>query len=200
MFQGTKAVKTLFYINVITFILFSILDILHIPLMGLFCAWGWDTPNFMPFQLISYQFLHAGLFHILFNMLALLSLGAPVENFLGSTKFYIYYLICGIMSALLHISMVGGSSPLVGASGSIWGIVAMFALILPNEKLSFMFIPYGIKAKYLIGILFGIELSFCLFSLLTKVDSGVSHWGHVGGALTGSLFFLYEKFIAKNPN
>jgi membrane associated rhomboid family serine protease len=196
MFQGTKAVKTLFYTNVVVFFLFSILNLLNIPLMGLFCAWSWKTPNFLPFQLITYQFLHAGLFHILFNMLALISLGAYVENWLGTRKFFIYYLVCGIMSALLHLQMVGGNSPLVGASGSIWGITAIFALLFPNQKLNLMFIPIGIKAKYLIGFLFAIELTFCLFF----TDGSISHWGHVGGAITGAMFFLFEKFIVKNPN
>lgn len=100
------------------------------------------------------------------------------------------------MSAALHMLMVDGNNPLVGASGSIWGITAMFALISPNQKLNLMFIPIDIKAKHLIGVLFLIEVILCLYG----TQDSVSHWGHVGGAITGGLFFLYEKYICKNPN
>lgn len=198
MFQGTKAVKTIFYANIITYIVFQILGLINLGgLMSLFCAWPFEHKLFIPFQLITYQFLHAGILHIAFNMIAFISLAPLVENYLSTTrKFYIYYLICGIMSALLHMIMVDGNSPLVGASGSIWGVTAMFALISPNQKLNIIFIPIDIKSKYLIGALFLIEVSLCI---LGSKDS-VSHWGHVGGAITGFLFFMYEKYICKNPN
>jgi membrane associated rhomboid family serine protease len=196
MFQGTKAVKTIFYLNVGIFALLSILDLIGVHITGLFCAWNWETKNFIPFQLITYQFLHGGILHLLFNMLAFVSLAPLVENYLGERKFYIYYLLCGIFSAVLHIQMVGGTVPLVGASGSIWGVTAMFALLHPNEKLNIMFIPIHFKAKHLIGILFGIELFFCIFAS----QGSISHWGHVGGAITGIVLFLVEKYLYKNAN
>lgn len=196
MFQGTKAVKTIFYLNVAAFLLFSLLDLMNIRLFGLFCVWNWDTKNFIPYQLISYQFLHGGILHLLFNMLAFVSLAPLVENYLGEKKFYTHYLLCGIASAVLHIQMVGGSIPLVGASGSIWGITAMFAMLSPNQELNIMFIPVNVKAKYLIGILFVVELFLCIFT----EQSSISHWGHVGGAVTGGILFLVEKYINKNPN
>jgi len=196
MFQGTKAVKTIFYLNVGIFALLSILDLIGVHITGLFCAWNWETKNFIPFQLITYQFLHGGILHLLFNMLAFISLAPLVESYLGERKFYLYYLLCGIVSAVLHIEMVGGNVPLVGASGSIWGITAMFALLHPNEKLNIMLIPIHFKAKHLIGILFGIELFFCIFAS----QGSISHWGHVGGALTGGGLFLIEKYFYKNAN
>lgn len=198
MFQGTKAVKTIFYTNIIAFIVFKLLELINLGgLMGIFCVWPFNSNLFFPSQLITYQFLHANLLHIAFNMLAFISLAPLVENYLSTTrKFYIYYLVCGIMSALLHMSMVDGNSPLVGASGSIWGMTAMFALIHPNQKMNIMFIPIDFRSKHLIGLLFIIEVILCL---LGQKDS-VSHWGHVGGAITGFLFFMYEKYIYKNPN
>jgi len=196
MFQGTKAFKTIFYINVLAFLLFALLDLMKVHLFGLFCAWNWETKNFLPFQLVTYQFLHGGFFHLLFNMIAFISLAPLVENYLGERKFYSYYLICGVFSAALHIIMVGGSVPLVGASGSIWGVTAFFALMSPNQELNVMFIPVNFKAKYLIGILFALELFLSIFA----TQGTISHWGHVGGAVTGFVFFLYEKYIVKNPN
>lgn len=192
MFEGTKAVKTIFYINVVTFVLFLILDSMSVALFRKLCAWNWKSDNFLPFQYITYQFLHDGFFHILFNMLTLISFAPLVEKQLGEKKFYIYYLICGIFAAILHMSMNVSNLPLVGASGSIWGILVMFALLDPNQSLNIIF--FQAKAKYLIGILFVLEFILCIFG----DRSSVSHWGHVGGATTGFLFFLYEKYIVKN--
>ena len=198
MFQGTKAVKTIFYINIISFIVFQLLELINLGgIVGLFCVWPFDSNLFFPSQLITYQFLHANALHIIFNMLAFISLAPIVENYLSTTrKFYIYYFICGIMSAVLHMTMVDGNSPLVGASGSIWGMTTMFALISPNQKLNIMFIPIDIRAKHLIGILFLLEVLLCMIG---SRDS-VSHWGHVGGAITGVFLFMCEKYIFKNPN
>ena len=196
MFQGTKGVKTIFYINIFAFTLFSLLGLFGVDLFTPLSAWGCDNKNFMPYQLITYQFMHANIVHILFNMLAFISLAPIVENCIGTKKFYIYYLISGVFSAALHIAMIGGNLPLVGASGSIWGMCAMFALFSPNQELNLMFIPINFKAKYLIGFLFAIEVFFCIFDS----SGNISHWGHVGGAITGGIFFLYEKYIAKNPN
>lgn len=190
MYQISKGVRSLFYINVFTYLFFLISGIFFSDLIRPFCAWSLKSPNFFPGQFITYQFLHAGLLHLFFNMIVFISFGPPVEKFLGNTKkFYLYYLICGIVAAILHMSMVDSTLPLVGASGSIWGITAIFALNDPNAKMSF-----NIKAKWLIGSLFLTELLAGIIS----PTSQVSHWGHIGGALMGVLFYLYEKYLKKN--
>ena len=197
MFQSSSGVKTLFYINVSVFLIMAVSQLLiGLDLTALLACFNWQSPLFIPTQLITYQFVHGGLFHILGNMLALVSLAPIVEDWLGTKKFYIYYLICGVTSAILHITMVGGSSPLVGASGSIWGMVAMFVFLAPNTQLSLFFLPIGIKAKHLIPTLFVIELFCCIF---TSTD-GIAHWGHVGGAVTGGLLYLIERKILNNRN
>lgn len=195
MFQVTTGIKTLFYANLITFLSLLILSLTMFDLRPYLAAWPFESGNFSIYQLLTYQFLHGGPIHLLMNMMGLIFLGPTVESYLGTKKFYIFYLICGIFSALLHLTMINSMSPLVGASGSIWGIVMMFTVMLPNEKLNIMFIPIGIKAKYLISVFLLIEIISIVYA-----NDNISHWGHIGGALTGILLYYIDKYILKNRN
>lgn len=193
MFQGTQSVKFLFYTNLLVF-LFSLLA--GKAFLFLFALWNYNSDYFLLHQVITYQFLHGGLVHLAFNMLALISILPAVEDYLDSKKFLIYYLICGIFAGLFNTFVTGSMVPMVGASGSIWGMVVMFALLYPNTKLSLMFIPYGIKAKWLIGGLALLELILGF----SQVNDGIGHLAHIGGGVAGLSLFVYEKYIAKNPN
>jgi membrane associated rhomboid family serine protease len=123
-------------------------------------------------------------------MLVLYSIGPFVEEYLGRNKFYLFYIISGVFSAFTHMLFTNNIEiPLVGASGSIWGIIVMFAFIHKNHELNFMFIPINIKAKYLIPIMFLIELACCVFY---SIDN-VSHLAHVGGAIMGFILILIDK-------
>lgn len=195
MFEGTPLIKKIFWINVIAFLLTIILGSMNISVFEYFAQWSYKGDNFYPWQLITHQFLHGGFLHIIFNMLALLSIGPFVENFLGEKKFIPFYLLCGIGSALLHMSLIDNTNiPMVGASGAIFGIFAFFSIIHPNEKLYIFLIPFGIKAKYMIGALFTLEV---ILGLLSTSD-GIGHWAHVGGALTGGLLYLVNKKYFSN--
>ncbi len=188
----TPVVKTLLLINLSVFLLGLLLQFIGVSVIGMFALYPLD--GFMPYQLITHQFLHAGLFHIAFNMLALISIGPAVENYIGSRKFLIYYLLCGLGSALLHMFMIHSSTPLVGASGAIYGILLMFTILNPDEKLYFFGI-IGMKAKYLVSILFAIEI---YLGFLSQGD-GIGHFAHVGGGLTGIALLMVDKYVLK-PN
>ena len=159
-----------------------------------FALWDIGSPNFHWFQLITSMFIHGGIFHIFGNMLALLSLGPIVEERMTTKRFLFYYLFCGVIGGLLQSTLTVG--PAVGASGAIWGIVMMFVLISPNMKLSLFLLPIGIKAKYLIGVLFLIEL----VSAFNGSSDNIGHFAHIGGGLTGASLFLYERYISRNVN
>ena len=196
IFQGTKGVRILFYTNVIVFALSSILQLIGVPIIENLALFNYNTEYFHTYQIITHQFLHGGVIHILFNMLVLISLAPQVEEYLDTKKFIIYYLICGVFAGLFHSFMVGGNIPMVGASGSIYGIVSMFALIYPNTKLSLMFIPIGFKAKWLIGIMMLIELILGIYG----PSDGIGHFAHLGGGIMGLCLFIYERYVFKNPN
>lgn len=191
MFKSSPVVKNLLYLNIVIFGLQIILKYLGYNLVQSMALFPVHTDYFQLTQLITHQFLHAGFFHIIFNMFALATIAPYVEKELGSRKFLIFYLISGIGAALLHLSIISTNNPMVGASGSLYGILALFTFFKPNEKLFLFFIPIGIRSKYLIPILIGFEI---YLGILSKTD-GIGHWAHVGGAITGSLLFLYNKYI-----
>lgn len=190
MFQSSKTVKQLFYANIVIFIIGLLLEMVKFPFYQTFALY--PKEGFMYHQLITHQFLHGGFMHIAFNMLALISIGPSVEDCLGRNKFIIFYLLCGLGSAFLHIYMVNSSVPLVGASGAIYGILLMFAILSPNEKI-YLFGLIGMRAKYLVGSLFCMELLLGFFS---KGD-GIGHFAHIGGGLTGILLMLIDKYLPK---
>ena len=83
--------------------------------------------------------------------------------------------------------------PMVGASGALFGLLVLFSIIHPNEKLYLFFIPIGIKAKYMVSTLIAIEVLLGLFS----TSDGIGHWAHVGGALTGiTLYFINKRYLS----
>jgi membrane associated rhomboid family serine protease len=182
--NATNAVKQLFYINVIMFIL----TLFYLGIINYIAMYDMNSDPFAPYQLITHQFLHGGFLHIIFNMIVLLSFAPSVESTYGYKKFLIYYLLCGIGGGLLHSLM--NPMPIVGASGAIWGIMVIFTFMYPNEKMYIFFIPYGIRAKYIISVLFVYEVISGLF----LSPDGTAHFGHVGGALMGALIYLYNKF------
>ena len=195
MFEGTPLIKKIFWINVLAFSLTLILACMNFSVFEYFAQWSYKGDNFYTWQLITHQFLHGGFLHIIFNMLALLSIGPFVERFLGEKKFVPFYLLCGVGSALLHMSISNNVNiPMVGASGALFGLLALFSIIHPNEKLYVFLIPIGIKAKYMVGALIIIEVLLGLFS----TSDGIGHWAHVGGALTGITLYLINKRYLSN--
>jgi len=82
-----------------------------------------------------------------------------------------------------------GDVPMVGASGAVWGIIVLFTLLNPNQKMYLFLIPIGIKAKYLVAVIFAYEM-YSGFS----GGGNVAHFGHVGGALVGAIIFFLHKF------
>ena len=147
--------------------------------------------NFQVWQLITYQFMHGGFTHILFNMFALWMFGSSIEDVFGSKKFLIFYLLAGVSAGLLHlfVSPLLGGAPAVtiGASGSIYGVLIAYALFFP-DNLIFLYFLIPVKAKYLIGFLVIIE-----FLAVDSASSGVAHLAHLGGALFGFLYIMFDK-------
>ncbi len=147
--------------------------------------------DFYPWQLITYQFMHGNLSHILFNMFALWMFGIEIENYWGSKKFLYFYLLCGVVAGLCHLfisPLLGGSAaPTIGASGAIYGVLAAFALLFPN-RLIFLYFFIPVKAKYLITFMIVME-----FMLVDSANSGIAHLAHLGGALAGLVFILLDK-------
>lgn len=158
-----------------------------------FALWSIDGGNFMPWQLVTYMFLHADLSHIFFNLFALWIFGQAIENLWGTKRFITYYLLTGVGAALIHMLVGGYFTYTIGASGAVFGILLAFGMMFPDQYIILLFPPIPIKAKYFVGIYGGIEL----FYGLSRADSGVAHFAHLGGLLVGVI--LIKLWKIKKP-
>lgn len=139
-------------------------------------------------QLFTYMFLHGGLFHLLFNMLALWMFGSELEDEWGSAEFLRYYLVsgvgAGIIIFLVPVILGQQTGPTVGASGAILALLLAYAIYWPDRRLLFMFI-FPIKVKYFV---LGIGLLSMFFTFSSSGMGSVSHAGHLGGLISGYLY------------
>jgi membrane associated rhomboid family serine protease len=173
-----------------------------------------ESQKFQPYQIATHMFSHAPppmFYHILFNMLALWMFGRVLENVWGAKRFLLFYLICGVGAAALHLGIQyfrseqllqamlandvsafkhyqGALAPALGASGAIMGVLVAFAFLFPNTELFIMLIPIPIKAKWAVLGFVAIDL----FSGITQISGdNIAHFAHLGGAITGFLIVLY---------
>lgn len=189
MFKSCPVVKKLLYINIVLFVVQLIFKFYGLSLIGLLALFPTFSKYFQFYQLITHQFLHAGWIHLILNMFALATIAPHVEEQLGSKKFLLFYLLCGIGAGILHLSFISSNTPMIGASGAVYGVLLYFTFLRPEEKLYLFFIPIGIRAKFLIPVLLLIELYLATNSL----KDGIGHWAHIGGAITGTTLYLLNK-------
>lgn len=151
-----------------------------------------------PWTFVSYMFVHAGLLHLLVNMLMLYVFGTAVESRMGSRNFILYYLYCGVGAAVFSL-LLAGIMPVgafVGASGAVLGIAVAFAYFWPEAELIVFPIPFPIKARTLvIGLVIFDVVAWRLWP-----NDGIAHLAHVGGALFGYLFFRVQTLSRKSPS
>lgn len=138
-------------------------------------------------QLFTYMFLHGGIGHLLFNMLALWMFGLPLEQTWGTRRFLKYYFLCGIGAGFcdvaVNILLGHHQTSTIGASGGIYGLLLAFGVLFPDTTVLMNFL-FPIKAKYLVMI-YG---AVALFSALGSGNSNVSNVAHLGGMLFGLLY------------
>ena len=144
--------------------------------------------KFFLWQLVTYLFLHGGLSHLLFNLLALWMFGGELENFWGSRRFLFYFFFCGVGAGLCTVLVSPYQMiPVVGASGAIYGLLLAFGWLFPNRPI-FIYFLFPIPAKYFV-IIFGF-LEFLYFSR-GGTGGGISHITHLGGLLFGFFYMVY---------
>ena len=153
------------------------------PVFVLRGLWVW--------QLVTYMFLHGGLFHILFNMLALWMFGAELERIWGTRYFLKFYFVTGIGAGVLTVVFsllpFGFAQQLqhaniIGASGAIYGLLLAYALYFPDRPI-YMYFVFPIPAKIFVAIMGAIAFVSSLGE-----GSGVANATHLGGLLIAYLF------------
>ena len=252
MLQITPTVKNLLILNV----LFFIVDAYILPLSNRFALMPILSPNFMPYQFVSYMFLHGGFGHLFSNMFGFFMFGALLERLWGPMIFLFFFFFTGVGAGLLF-SAIGYyentqllkavqvyvqyptpdglvdfmshhakgfyqanleflnkfeenptnpsyiqdsvnfvkqlyqaqvNTPMVGASGAVFGILMAFGLLFPNTELFMLFIPFPIKAKYFVTF-YGL---YELYSGIQNAQSdNVAHFAHVGGMLFAYILLRY---------
>ena len=163
-------------------------------------------------RLIGFQFLHAGFMHLLFNMIGLYFFGPMVERYLGGKRYLAFYLLCGIFGALMYCLLnVGGwiatmqagsnvqvpgllfnspSTPLIGASAGVFGVIMAGAFLAPNTKILFMLVLPMRLATFAYAV-----VALALISLLTSGPNAGGEAGHLGGAIAGFYFIRHPKHL-----
>lgn len=151
-----------------------------------------------PWTFITYMFVHAGLLHLLANMLMLFVFGAPVEARMGSRAFLLYYLYCGVGAALfaLGLSTLTSVPPFLGASGAVLGLGIAFAAFWPDAELILFPFPIPVRARTFVAILAGLDV---VLALRSGHSDGIAHIAHIGGLAAGLLFFRVQSLSRRGP-
>ncbi len=201
--QITPAVKWLLLTNIVVF-LFDVMtrpvpvDPAN-PVPGIFekiFALIPATPllTLQLWRLITYQFLHRGLWHILFNMLGLFFFGPPLERQWGTKKFLIFYLTCGAAGGLFFITLVvTGFLPagsLVGASGSVLGVITACAILFPHIRVFIFPFPFPVPIRVVaLGLI-------CLASItiLSKGKNAGGEAAHLAGIAAGAFYVFSDSW------
>lgn len=139
-----------------------------------------------PWTIITYMFVHGGLWHLLFNMLGLFFFGPPLESKWGSAEFLKFYVICGLGAALASIIFTPGAA-IVGASGAVLGVMLAFAFNWPDAPI-YIWGIFPVKAKWLVAII-GL---FALMSAMEGARDGVAHLAHLGGLVTALVYLKMD--------
>jgi rhomboid family protein len=142
-------------------------------------------------SLVTSMFLHGGIAHIIGNMVFLFIFGDNIEDRFGHVKYFLFYLLCGIVAGLVHsffaVSMGSGEIPSVGASGAISGVMGAYLVLFPKAKI-YTIITAFIITTVRIPALAYIPFWFILQVIFNFIDplGGVAYFAHIGGFLAGA--------------
>lgn len=200
--QIPTVTKNLVAINILMFIATLVNENFMVTNFAMFYP---ASPFFKPWQILTHMFMHGRFWHIFFNMYSLLMFGSILERSLGPKKFLIFYFVTGLGAVALHtgvewmqarVFIANGDvdayqrllvTTTLGASGAIYGVLIGFAMLYPQARLTLIFPPIPMTAKWLVIIFAAIEL----FSGINGIQESVAHFAHLGGMLFGWLLIRW---------
>ena len=192
-------------VNVLVFILSTILFIVNPEFIRYLAI---QPSSIMQGQylwtIVTSIFVHGGFFHLLINMFVLFSMGGLCERIIGRKRFFWFYLLSGIIAGMMFVllayyfgnSAIGAkifgspSDYAVGASGAIFGIAALFMVLIPKMRFSIVFLPFFSLPGY-------IMIPFVLFAtwiVSSSASFGIGNTAHLGGFLCGIFYGLYLRY------
>jgi len=188
-----------------TIVFFQYFDLPEKKVELIFQFFGIVPAHIRLITLITHQFLHGGLLHLISNMWALWIFGDNIEDRLGHLRFLFFYIFCGVFAGTIHtITQPGSEIPCVGASGAISGILGAYLILYPGARIlcviPIIIYPYFVEMPALLfgGIWFILQLLNGLVVMANSEDvAGVAWWAHIGGFFTG--IFLLPFFYKQEP-
>jgi membrane associated rhomboid family serine protease len=191
-----RATQAIIGANVVVFLLQSSMGDTGMILLALWplnasAVFGPDV-GFMPWQLVTYSFLHGGFAHIFFNMFAVYMFGSTLEQFFG-TRFYVLLYFASVVTAgvaqLAVNAVIGSPYPTVGASGGVFGLLLAFGMYFPHQRIMLIFPPIPMPAWVAVTA-FG---ALALFFGVTGTQAGVAHFAHLGGMLGAFVMIQWRR-------
>jgi membrane associated rhomboid family serine protease len=189
----TPVNKAIILANIGVFILQALLSD---AVTSTFALWppqaaSYNYPSFMPWQLLTYGFMHGSFTHLFFNMFAIFMFGSEIERLFGAKRYLIYYLSCVVGAALMHLIVITAAHmaplPVVGASGGVFGLLLAFGMAYPKRMIMMLFPPIPMPA-WLFVTLYGL---LELYLGIAQTAQGIAHFAHLGGMATGFVLIRY---------
>ncbi|MGI9237680.1 MAG: rhomboid family intramembrane serine protease [Woeseiaceae bacterium] len=189
---GTSIPNVVFALLILNGLVFALQQVNAQFMFINFALWPATDPRspFMPWQLLTYGFLHGNTTHIFFNMFGLWMFGRDIELSMGSRRFLTYFLVCVVGAGIIQLLVAafqGGLYPTVGASGGVFGILLAYGLTFPNRIVVPLFPPIPMRAITFVFIYGGLEL----YLGISGNAPGVANFAHLGGMLFGFLLIQY---------
>jgi membrane associated rhomboid family serine protease len=188
MFSLPPVTQALIVINALVFLVEAVLGS---SVTSLFALWPLG-PQFMPWQVVTYAFVHAGLPHLLFNMFGVYMFGSDLERVWGPRRYLGYYLTCALSAAATQMgvaSLTRSYYPTVGASGAVFGLLLAYAMMFPRRTIMPLFPPIPMRAPVFVAVYGVLELVLGV----TGTRAGIAHFAHLGGLAGGLLFMRFWK-------
>jgi membrane associated rhomboid family serine protease len=148
--------------------------------------------GFMPWQLVTYSFLHGGFAHIFFNMFAVYMFGSTLEQFFGTRFYVLLYFTSVVTAALTQLvvnELMGSPYPTLGASGGVFGLLLAFGMYFPHQRIMLIFPPIPMPAWVAVTLFGALELFFGI----TGTQAGVANFAHLGGMLGAFLLIQWRR-------
>ncbi len=179
----TRTVKTLIFLNIGVYVLQILFHLLRTSFFEL--SFGLIparvTQDFMIWQLVTYMFLHGGVFHIFFNMLTLFMFGNDLDRRWGTRRFLQYYFATGVGAGICSwLVSMNSFAVIIGASGAVYGVLLAYGLTYPNRIVYLNFL-LPVKVKWLVLIMGAVAF----INSVSGSEPGVAHVAHLGGMLVG---------------
>jgi len=171
---------------------------------SVFNVFGLSYHDQSPFHWVTYQFIHSGLTHLMFNMLFLLFIGSAVEGLIGGLGTILVFIVGGVFGGIFYLIFnTHGGVPVVGASASLSALISFYLLHEPRQRIRYLYVfspssqHYGLiyLPKLLIFPLFILSDMTYLLAMDLNLSTSIAHSAHLGGFFAGMVLALMEKFL-----